>query len=85
MIASFSYLYIENASVSSDEPKDSERKSTNDPLYKLFQKVFINDSWSCVSLIEKPYYFAEIFFEMCYLYGDQNAAKTLKTEQPLCV
>ncbi|CAG8846443.1 18046_t:CDS:1, partial [Racocetra persica] len=32
-----------------------------DSIYKLFQQVFVNDSWSCASPIKKPYYSARIF------------------------
>ncbi|CAG8547654.1 13493_t:CDS:1, partial [Racocetra persica] len=39
----------------------SEEIFTEDPLYKLFQKVFVNDSCNCAPPIKKPYYLASIF------------------------
>ncbi|CAG8837886.1 29449_t:CDS:2, partial [Gigaspora margarita] len=62
-----------------------DEKIVIDPLYELFQKVFVNDSWNCASPIEKPYYLAEIFSLVCYHCRNQNVTKTSKDEQPLCV
>ncbi|CAG8790042.1 3154_t:CDS:2, partial [Gigaspora margarita] len=47
-----------------------DKKIVIDPLYELFQKVFVNDFWNCASPIEKPYYLAGIFS---------------LDEQPLCI
>ncbi|CAG8719798.1 8149_t:CDS:1, partial [Cetraspora pellucida] len=64
---------------------ESEEKSTDDPLYELFQRVFVNDFWCCTSLIEKLYYSAGIFPDMCYLCSNRNVTKPSKGEQPMCV
>ncbi|CAG8784302.1 17660_t:CDS:1, partial [Rhizophagus irregularis] len=49
-----------------DEPEnsDDENKSDNnmkDSIRELFLRVFVNDSWSCTSQIEKLYYSAGIY------------------------
>ncbi|CAG8841046.1 952_t:CDS:2, partial [Gigaspora margarita] len=62
----------------------SKRESTKDPIYELFQRVFVNDSWSCVSPIEKPYYSAGIFPIVCFLCGSKNVTKPTNNEWPLC-
>ncbi|CAG8789184.1 11532_t:CDS:1, partial [Racocetra persica] len=63
----------------------SEKNITVDPLYELFQRVFVNNSWNCASPIEKPYYSAGIFSLVCYLCGNQNVTKSPKSERSLCV
>ncbi|CAG8610233.1 1741_t:CDS:1 [Racocetra persica] len=67
------------------ETGEPENRFTKDnPIYKLFQRVFVNDSWSCASPIEKPYYLAGIFPPVCFLCGNRDVTNPSKGERPLC-
>ncbi|CAG8634275.1 22411_t:CDS:1, partial [Racocetra persica] len=39
---------------------------TEDPIQKIFEKIFVNDLWSCNSPVKKPYYSAKIYPIICY-------------------
>ncbi|CAG8741754.1 12322_t:CDS:2, partial [Racocetra persica] len=62
VITRASCSYIGNTEINEDssytankETGEPENRFTkDDPIYKLFQRVFVNDSWSCASSIEKP-------------------------------
>lgn len=36
-----------------------------DSIHELFSRVFVNDAWSCASQVEKPYYSAGIYPDVC--------------------
>ncbi|CAG8827310.1 46150_t:CDS:1, partial [Gigaspora margarita] len=46
--------------------------------------VFVNDSWTCASPIERPYYSAGIYPDICYNCGSAEDLKKTKGELPLC-
>ncbi|CAG8840498.1 3162_t:CDS:2, partial [Gigaspora margarita] len=45
------------------QPKDfisnNSKEMVNNPIQKLFICIFVNNSWTCASPIENPYYFAK--------------------------
>ena len=61
----------EDSDSDSDEESDNaEEKSNNaekesdnmkDSIYELFSRVYVNDSWSCLSQVERPYYSTKIY------------------------
>ncbi|CAG8789302.1 8501_t:CDS:1 [Cetraspora pellucida] len=52
------------------EPDNKNTKdAVNDPIREIFKYVFVNDSWTCDSSIEKLYYSASIYPNVCYLCG----------------
>ncbi|RIB19212.1 hypothetical protein C2G38_2036228 [Gigaspora rosea] len=53
----------------SKEHEQNKEDEINDPIQEIFNRVFINDSWTCDSLIEKLYYSAKIYPAVCYLCG----------------
>ncbi|CAG8733690.1 7829_t:CDS:1, partial [Racocetra persica] len=59
---------------------NAEEKS----ISKLFSRVFVNDSLCCASKIEKPYYSAEIYPNICFECGSQEVSKLAKNEYPYC-
>ncbi|CAG8653524.1 11113_t:CDS:2 [Gigaspora margarita] len=99
-IIELSYLFTEssefievsdentNNTVNKKTSKSKNRSEKNftkvDSIYKLFQYIFVNNSWSCALPIEKPYYSAEIFPVICFLYENRNVIKLSKGECPLC-
>ncbi|CAG8760024.1 6397_t:CDS:2, partial [Rhizophagus irregularis] len=46
--------------------------------------VFVNDSWSCSSPIEKPYYSAGIYPDVCIECGSLDVNRVTKDEHPHC-
>ena len=68
----------------SDDNTEKESYDVEDPIRELFLKVFINDSWTCVSQVEKPYYSAGIYPDVCIECGSLNVAKPAKGEHPYC-
>jgi hypothetical protein len=66
-----------------DEPEESEKDVEG--IHELFSRVFVNDSWSCASQIEKPYYSAEIYPDVCIECGTLDVInRTAKDEFPRC-
>jgi len=70
--------------VNKETGEPENRFTKDDPIYKLFQHVFVNDSWSCASPIEKPYYSAGIFPAVCFLCGNRDVTNPSKGEHLLC-
>ncbi|CAG8833368.1 7342_t:CDS:1, partial [Gigaspora margarita] len=62
----------------------SKREFTKDPIYELFQQVFVNDSWNCVFPIKKLYYLARIFPVVDFLYSSKNVTKLSNNKWLLC-
>ncbi|CAB4438911.1 unnamed protein product [Rhizophagus irregularis] len=58
--------------------------ATEDSIYELFSRVFVNDSWSCSSPIEKPYYSAGIYPDVCIECGSLDVNRVTKDEHPRC-
>ncbi|CAG8811862.1 17370_t:CDS:1, partial [Gigaspora margarita] len=58
---------------------------TNDPIQEIFKHIFVNNSWTCDFSIEKPYYFAKIYLDVCYLCGSfEIEPSTSKSTQLVC-
>ncbi|CAG8802181.1 7899_t:CDS:1, partial [Racocetra persica] len=55
-----------------DPENASTKDATNDPIHKLFNRVFVNDSLTCISPIEKLYYLAKIYPDICHLYASSK-------------
>ncbi|CAG8854240.1 37007_t:CDS:1, partial [Gigaspora margarita] len=72
------------------ESRDSEANSiedtTSDPIQELFNRVFVNDLLTCSTPIEKPYYSAKIYPNICYLCGSSKIPNvvTSKGLWPTC-
>jgi len=79
------------------EPEDSDNESgkssdnTNEEIddvktsiNELFSRVFVNDSWLCSSQVEKPYYSARIYPDVCIECGSLNITRIAKDEHPCC-
>ncbi|CAG8592034.1 10287_t:CDS:2, partial [Cetraspora pellucida] len=47
----------------------------SNPVQELFICIFVNDSWTYASPIEKPYYSAKIYPSICYTCGSSNDEK----------
>ncbi|CAG8846194.1 28703_t:CDS:2, partial [Racocetra persica] len=47
-----------------------------DSIYKLFLKVFVSDSLICTTEIEKPYYSARIYPDVCVHCGCLDVSKS---------
>ncbi|EXX50135.1 hypothetical protein GLOIN_2v1786258 [Rhizophagus irregularis DAOM 181602=DAOM 197198] len=72
-----------------DEPEnsDDENESDNnmeDSIRELFSRVFVNDSWSCTSQVEKPYYSAGIYPDVCIECGSLDINETAEDKFPHC-
>ncbi|CAG8607267.1 33064_t:CDS:2, partial [Gigaspora margarita] len=69
-----------------DNNSDTEITTVlEDPIQKIFEKVFVNNSWSCNSPVEKPYYSARIYPIVCYQCGSKEIYRPEETcERPLC-
>jgi len=64
-----------------------EEKSDNnikDLIHELFLRVFINNSWSYASQVEKPYYSARIYPNICIECKNLNIIKPAKGELSYC-
>ncbi|CAG8855760.1 37273_t:CDS:2, partial [Gigaspora margarita] len=72
----------------SDDQMSDELQSADEDMIigssGPIERIFVNDSWSCASPIEKPYYSAEIFPVVCFLCGSKNVTKPTNNERPLC-
>ncbi|CAG8541736.1 21527_t:CDS:2, partial [Racocetra persica] len=67
-----------NEKTSESENRSEKKFTKGDHIYEFFQRVFVNDSWSCASPIEKPYYSAGIFPVVCFLCGNKNITTPVK-------
>ena len=67
-----------------EEPEEKEAEKEEDSIRKIFSRVFVNDSWSCASQVEKLYYSAGIFPDICFKCGSPNVTKVTTGEQPHC-
>ncbi|GBB92281.1 hypothetical protein RclHR1_19960003 [Rhizophagus clarus] len=67
---------------------DNEHKEFNknmeDSIYNLFLKMFVNDSWTCVLQVEKPYYLAGIYPEVYIECGSLNVNEVADDEFLYC-
>ncbi|CAG8846060.1 37547_t:CDS:2, partial [Gigaspora margarita] len=46
-----------------NNPEEDTEDVISDPIQKIFKNVFVNDSWTCNSPVEKLYYSASIYSE----------------------
>ena len=67
-----------------EEPKEKEAEKEEDSIREIFSRVFVNDSWSCASQVEKPYYSAGIFPDVCFECGSSNVTEVTTGEHPHC-
>ena len=73
-----------------DKPEDSDNEDEEssekeeDSIREIFSRVFVNDSWTCASQVEKPYYSAGIYPEVCIKCGTLDATRVAKGEYPQC-
>ncbi len=74
-----------------EEPDNEEEESgekvpekEEDSIREIFSRVFVNDSWSCASQVEKPYYSASIFPDVCLECGSLDVTRVTKGEHPHC-
>lgn len=81
----------ENTDSDIDEEADNDTiiddggiDNTEDPIQELFSRVFVNDSWSCTSQVEKPYFSTGIYPDICIECGNSNIDKAEKGEHPRC-
>ena len=58
--------------------------NAKDAIHKLFLRVFVNDSQSCTSQVEKPYYSAGIYPDIYIECESLNVSKLVKGEYPRC-
>uniref|UniRef100_U9T5Z8 Uncharacterized protein n=1 Tax=Rhizophagus irregularis (strain DAOM 181602 / DAOM 197198 / MUCL 43194) TaxID=747089 RepID=U9T5Z8_RHIID len=77
----------ENTDSDIDEEADNDTiiddggiDNTEDPIQELFSRVFVNDSWSCTSQVEKPYFSTGIYPDICIECGNSNIDKAEKGE-----
>lgn len=66
-----------------EEPVEEPEKE-EDSIREIFSRVFVNDSWSCASQVEKPYYSAGIFPDVCFECGSLEVTNVAKGEHPHC-
>ncbi|GES92325.1 hypothetical protein GLOIN_2v1786258 [Rhizophagus clarus] len=69
--------------VEKKEPAEEPEKE-KDSIREIFSRVFVNDSWSCASQIEKPYYSAGIFLDICFECRSLEVTNVAKGEHPHC-
>jgi len=82
---------FENEEPENNEEEPEEEKSGEEEhekekysIREIFSRVFVNDSWSCSSQVEKPYYSAGIYPDICFECGSPEVTKVAKGEQPHC-
>ncbi|CAG8612740.1 7401_t:CDS:2, partial [Scutellospora calospora] len=68
----------------SDENVEESDTHGEDLIHELFSRVFINDSLSCNANVEKPYYSAGIYSDVCIECGCLNINRPAKNEHPHC-
>src|SRR6185295_4556826 len=64
--------------------EEGSSNNTGNSIRELFSRVFINDSLSCTLQVEKPYYSARIYLDVCIECGSPNVSKPAKGEHPQC-
>ncbi|CAG8848930.1 30799_t:CDS:1, partial [Racocetra persica] len=71
--------------IAKESDKNIEEPDTvaKDSIYELFLKVFVNDLLICTTKIEKPYYSARIYPDVCVHCGCLDGSK-LANEYPHC-
>lgn len=67
-----------------EETEEEETEEEEDFIREIFLRVFVNDSWSCASQIERPYYSAGIYPDVCFECGSLEVTKVAKGEHPHC-
>ncbi|RIA97585.1 hypothetical protein C1645_249080 [Glomus cerebriforme] len=76
-----------NFNLDNEEESDNDEETDihiEDPIQKLLSRVFVNDSWSCASQVEKPYYSAGIYPDVCIECGNLNVSKVAKGKHSCC-
>ena len=74
----------ENEPEDLDDMDEELDNNMGDSIHELFSRVFVNNSWSCASQVEKPYYSAGIYPDVCIECGSLEVNRTTKDEHPLC-
>ena len=74
---------LDNEEEESDN-NDKESEKEEDSVREIFSRVFVNDSWSCASQIEKPYYSTGIYPDVCIECGSLDVTRVAKGEHPHC-
>ncbi|GET01947.1 uncharacterized protein LOC111130598 [Rhizophagus clarus] len=64
--------------------EDIEGTSRNDPIAELFKVVQVNSKHTCDSAIEKPYFVAEIFPQICSVCSIPEDLIQIENELPYC-
>ena len=67
-----------------EEESDNNDKESEDSVHEIFSRVFVNDSWSCASQVEKPYYSTGIYPDVCIECGSLDVISVAKGEHPHC-
>src|SRR5947209_16910467 len=52
---------LENEKKDSDNNEKEEHEEKEDSIREIVSRVFVNDSWTCASQVEKPYFSAGIY------------------------
>ncbi|CAG8759807.1 13806_t:CDS:1 [Racocetra persica] len=75
----------ESAEIAEESDENIEEPDTvaKDSIYELFLKVFVNDSLICTTEIEKPYYSARIYPDVCIHCGCLDVSKSAN-KYPRC-
>ena len=61
-----------------------ESDNAKDSIHELFLRVFVNDSWSYASQVERPYYSAGIYPDICITCESLDVNRIAKDEHPHC-
>ena len=67
-----------------EDSEEEEHEKKEDSICEIFSRVFVNDSWSCVSQVEKSYYSAGIYPDICIECGNLDVTRVEKGEHPRC-
>ncbi|GBB94705.1 hypothetical protein RclHR1_02400001 [Rhizophagus clarus] len=67
-----------------DSENEEFDKNMEDSICNLFSKVFVNDLWTCVSQVEKLYYSAGIYPEVCIECESLNVNEVTDDKFPRC-
>ncbi|RIB00769.1 hypothetical protein C2G38_2233037 [Gigaspora rosea] len=68
----------------SDENIEESDDNAEESISELFSRVFVNDSLTCALNIEKPYYSAGIYPNVCIKCGSLEVSKPAKGEYLSC-
>ncbi|GES78781.1 hypothetical protein GLOIN_2v1717957 [Rhizophagus clarus] len=76
----------ENDNRNMEVNEDNEKKNNNEtnPIAELFKIVQINRKHTCTSVIEKPYFIARIFSQICNICGLSEDLIQVENELPYC-